>query len=62
MKKDQRFLLRLSKEDARVLHEVAKKISRSKSDAVRWALREVDTALDKQPERLQLLKQVKRPD
>jgi hypothetical protein len=62
MKKDKRFLLRLSKEDDRALHEVAQAIQRTRSDAFRWALHEVRNALNEQPEKLKLLKQVKRPD
>jgi hypothetical protein len=62
MKKDKRFLLRLSRDDLNVLQKVSRTIQRSKSDVFRWALHEVENALDKQPERLQLLKQVKRPD
>ncbi len=61
MKKDKRFLLRLSQEDALALHEVAQVIQRSKSDVFRWALHEVREALKKEPEKLKLLKQVKRP-
>ncbi len=61
MKKDKRFLVRLSQEDDRALKEVAQTIQRSKSDVFRWALHEVRKALLEQPERLQLLKQVKRP-
>ena len=61
MKKDKRFLLRLSKEDVRALVDVSRTIQRSKSDVFRWALHEVEKALNEEPERLQLLKQVKRP-
>ena len=62
MKKDKRFLLRLSKEDDRALNEVSQTIQRSKSDVFRWALHEVQNALNEQPEKLKLLKQVKRPE
>ncbi len=62
MKKDKRFLLRLSQEDTLALHEVAQTIQRSKSDVFRWALHEVRNALLEKPEKLKLLKQVKRPE
>ncbi len=61
MKKDKRFLLRLSKEDVRALQDVSRTIQRTKSDVFRWALHEVEHALNENPEKLKLLKQVKRP-
>ncbi len=62
MKKDKRFLLRLSQNDVRALVEVANTLQRSKSDACRWAIHEVLDALHNKPEKLKLLKQVKRPE
>lgn len=59
MKKNKTFVFRLSNSDLITLNDVSNKINRSKSDTVRWALHQVANSLQKYPEKIQLLKEIK---
>ena len=59
MKKSEVFVLRMSKKELQELRRVAHLTERSKSDALRWALHQVAKILDEQPERIQLVKEIK---
>lgn len=61
MKKNIRFLIRISREDQKTIRYIARKLNRSMSDAVRWSINETAIMLRDDPDRLQLINQVKRP-
>jgi len=57
MKKNKKFMLRLSEQDLQALRDVSQITKRSKSDVFRWALHEVANVLNSHPDRVKLLKQ-----
>ncbi len=57
MKKNKKFVLRLSEQDLRELRDVSQMTKRSKSEVFRWSLHQVAKVLYERPERNQLLKQ-----
>jgi hypothetical protein len=58
MKKDKKFLIRLSEQDLEELRDVSQVTKRSKSDVLRWALHQVAISLHEQPEQIKLLKPI----
>lgn len=59
MEKNKVFVLRMSEQDLKELRKIAYITERSKSDALRWALHQVAKVIHEQPERFQLVQEIK---